>query len=385
MSKNSVFRADSRTGFHRPGAIRRSVRIGQCVVGLMLFVLATAQARGQNKTTLALLPFENVSGNINGVRLIMPIIERSVREKGYQIVDPDKIESFLSIRRIRNTGMLSRSQLDALRQEFGVDLALVGSVDLFFESDENPQWGLSSRIVSTENAKIVWAESSGRTGGDYTKVLGLGTITSANSLAEEVTRILFQNLPRAGGAFPSPQGSGLRMFRLFGPPRARAGYRSKSLDSAARLRVAVLPFENVSERPGAGRILTDILTTALFQHGRFDVMDPGEVQEALIQLGIFPYGGIDNDTLAQLRRRTGVDALFLGTLYGYTEGLQREATTSPEVSLDLRLIQIETSKTLWFADGTRKGDDYRIALDFGIIRPMVSLVMKVLDEILETL
>ncbi len=353
-----------------------------CTVAALLFAGLVCATYGQTPTTLALLPFENVSGNINSVRLIMPLIEQSIRDKGYQIIDPAKIESFLSANRIRNTGMLSRAQLNALRREFSIELALVGSVDLFYESENNPQWGLSSRIVSTSDGRLLWANSSGRTGGDYTKILGLGTITSASSLAERVVKILFESLPQAGSPFPSPQRRSGRMFRFLG---SKAGYRSPLLDSVTRLRVAVVPFENASERGGAGRILTDILTTALFQYGRFDVMDPGEVQEALIQLGALPYGGIDNDTLAELRKRTGIDALFIGTLYSYNEGLRREAPTSPEVSLDLRMIQAESNKTLWFADGSRNGDDYRLALDFGVIRPMVTLVMKVLDEMLETL
>jgi TolB-like protein len=361
------------------------LRVGQIFawfIPLLLAAITLREAHGQNANTLALLPFENVSGNINGVRLIMPLIERMVREKGYQLVTPEKIEPFLARNRIRNTGMLGLSHLKALRQEFGVDLVMLGSVDLFYDSQENPQWGLSSRIVSAKEGAILWAESSGRTGGDYTKLLGLGTITSAAKLAQEVVRILFENLPPAGTSFPSPPGQGRPAFRFFG---RKTGYRSQMLDSPSRWRVAVLPFENASERGGAGRILTDILTTALFRHGRFEVADPGEVNDALLKLGIVAYGGIDYQGLSELRKQTGVDAVFLGTLYGYNEGLKREAFTSPEVSLDLRMIHVETGKTLWFADGSRSGDDYRIALDFGVIRPMITLVMKVLGEMLETL
>ena len=385
MLKTSATRRDLRDPCEKPRATSQALRAAPIFAWFIPFLLAAitlGEAHGQNASTLALLPFENVSGNINGVRFAMPLIEQVLREKGYRFVTPEKMEPFLLRNRIRNTGMLGLTHLKALRQEFGVDLVMVGSVDLFYDSQENPQWGLSSRILSTKEGAILWAGSSGRTGGDYTRILGLGTITSATELAREVVRILFENLPQAGTSFLSPPDRGHFAFRFF---RRKAGYRSQLLDSASRWRVAVLPFENASERSGAGRILTDILTTALFRHGRFDVVDPGEVNDALIRLGIVAYGGIDYQSLSELRKRTGVDAVFLGTLYGYNEGLKREAFTSPEVSLDLRMIHVETGKTLWFADGSRSGDDYRIALDFGVIRPMITLVMKVLGEMLETL
>jgi len=358
------------------------------------------ETSGQNVNTVALLPFENVSGSVDSVRIIMPMIEQLVRERGYQTVSQDKIESFLSRNRIRNTGMMSRGQLTALRREFGVELALLGSVDLFYESADNPQWGISSRIVSTSEGNVLWAESIGRTGGDYTKMLGLGTITSGRELAREVVQILFQNLPPSGNSFAVPQEQKNTNFSFFGPGglycnplsdtlfrlfRPRGGYRSPALDSAPRWRVAVTIFENVSERRGAGRILADVFTTALFHHGRFQIVDPGEANEALIALGRTPYGGMDIATLRDFKKRTGIDAVFMGTVYRYNEGLKREATTSPDIALDITMLDADSGKILWFAVGERSGEDCQIALDFGIIRSMVPLIRKAVGEMLETL
>lgn len=348
-----------------------------------LSVLGTAfLARAQAPMKLALLPFENVSGNIESLGIVMPVIEKAVREKGYQIVGREELERFLARRRIRNTGMLSRRHLTALRQEFGVRLAMVGSVDLFSDSGENPQWGLSSRILSTEDGGILWAKSAGLTGADFTTVLGLGTIRSGERLGQEVVKRLLRGLPPAGSRFTVPEAGRSPGFRLFG---FKAGYRSPLLDSKPPKRVAVLPFENASERRGAGRILTDIFTTALFQHGRFQVLEPGEVSEALIALRAAPYGAIDFDTLAGLRKRTGVDGVILGTVYTYNEGLKRGATTSPEVALDARMLHTEGGRILWHASHSGSGEDYQVVLDFGTIRSMIPLALKVVREMLESL
>ncbi|MBI4522593.1 MAG: hypothetical protein HY695_02140 [Deltaproteobacteria bacterium] len=339
------------------------------------------QAYAQDRKLLALLPFENVSGSVSSLPIIMPLVQQTLRSKGYEIVAPEKLEPFLLRHRIRNTGMLSRAQLNNLRQEFGTDVALVGSVDLFHESEQNPQWGLSSRIASTVDGTILWAESAGLTGGDFTRVLGLGTIRSPTRLAEEVVKALFRSLPASGTppAQPSPTSPGWRTMR------SRYGYRNALLDSAGSWRVAVLLIENASERPGAGRILTDVLTTTLFQRGRFAVVDPGEPNDALAALGVAPHESFDLATLTELKKRAGIDALVLGTVYRYNEGLKREATTSPEVALDIRMIHAESGKIVWVASGEGTGDDYQIVLDFGVVRSMVSLLRRVLQGMLETL
>ena len=367
---------------HKLSPVPRATCLFACLLAALLVTCAPHQARGQEPKTLALLPFENVSGSIESVRIIMPLVEQSLRMKGYQIVGPEKLEPFLSRNRIRNTGMMSRAHLSNLRREFGADFALLGSVDLYYESTENPQWGVSSRIVSTSEGNILWAECTGRTGGDFTKMLGLGTITSGKALAEEVIKIMFETFPAQGTPFPASPGVGTSILRV-APPKG--GYRSDSLDAASRWRVAVAIFENISERKGAGRILTDVFTTALLNRGRFEVIDPGEVNDALIALGRTPYGGLDFSTLREFKKRTAIDAIFIGTVYRYNEGLKREASTSPEIALDVTLLDTDSGKILWFAVGERSGDDSQLVLDFGVIRSMVPLIRRAISEMLDTL
>lgn len=379
------------------------VRFFVWVVAPLIAAGAVNETRAQETKTLALIPFENVSGSVESTRMVMPLIEQGLRRKGYEIVGLEKIEDFLLRNRVRNSGMMSRGQLDALRKEFGVELVLLGSVDLFSESGAASQWCLSARVVSTADGKILWAESTGRTGDDFTGILALGTVTSGTVLAEKVVRILMESLPRQGGAFNMPQD---RPGRRFDWVRAsnciaslilcatgsnfhwflpKANYRSARLDDASRWRVAVAIFENASERRGAGRIMTDVVTTALFDRGRFEVIDPGELNEKLILLGRTPYGGLDHETLRDLKQRTGLQGVFIGTVYRYNEGLKQEAFTSPEIALDMTMLDAETGNILWFAAADRTGDDTRIALEFGTIRSIVPLIRKTVGEIFESL
>ncbi len=353
--------------------------------GVLVAVLclgACGAASAQELMTVALLPFENVSGRIASVRMIMPLMEQALAERGYRVVGPERLEPLLARNRIRNTGQLSRRHLAALRDEQGAGLALVGSVAIFNDSADNPQWGLSARVLATESGAILWAASAGLTGDDFTIALGLGTITSAQRLAAETVKALLRELPRAGESLAMPSGGLSLLPRLFG---FKAAYRSPALDSDARRRVAVLPFENASERKGAARIVTDILITSLARRGRFEVMEPGTVSEALVAIGAAPFGVIDFDTLRALRQRLGCDAVILGTVFSYSEGLRKGATTSPEVALDARMLDAETGRILWLAERGRTGEDSQVVMHFGIIRAMVPLVSKVVHEMLRTL
>ncbi len=371
----------------------RHSRVGALAAVLLLGLVAAAS--GQDRARIALLPFENVSGNVRSLRLVMPLVERALRERGYEPLSSEQLEPFLFRQQIRPTSQLSRRHLEALRQELGVGLAMVGSVGLFNDSPENPQWGLSSRVLSTVEGTILWAESAGLTGEEFTVALGLGTITSGELLAEKVVDALLREFPRAGDAFraPPPRWPGTlqkvpipsSVLGFVIPFGFKAAYRSSTLDSEPPRRVAVLPFENRSERKGAARIVTDVFVSLLFQRGRFEVIEPGRVTEALVAMGATPFGAADLETLEGLRQRVGADAAIVGTVYGYSEGVKAGATTSPELEMDARLLDTTSGRILWSAAHGRKGDDYELFLGFGRARSAVSLAARAAGEMLQTL
>lgn len=361
---------------------RRSRRIGGAALGAFMALILPWAAEAQDAGSLALLPLENVSGSVESVRMIMPVFEEALRARGYRLTEPEKLETFLARSRIRNTGQMSVAHLASARRELGVALAMVGSIAIFNESGGNPQWGVSARMLDTDSGAIVWAAGAGFTGDDFTIALGLGTITSAPRLAEETVKRLFRDLPRAGEPVAIPPWQRSLLSRML---TIKSSYRSSTLDANPPKRVAVLPFENLSERKGAGRIVGDIFTVALVRTGRFQVVEPGTVTDALVALGATPYGNITLDTVTGLRERLGIDAIILGTVLEYSEGLKREAASSPEVAFDARMIDAESRSIVWFAERVRNGDDTRIAMHFGTIRAMVPLVFNAANEILGTL
>ena len=331
---------------------------------------------------VALLPFENVSGHPRSPAIVMPIIEQALKDRGYEVVEPDDLEPFLFRQRIRATGKLSREQLGALGKEFGVSLAMVGSVDLFADTPGNPQWGLSARLLNTATGAILWADAAGFTGDDFTGFLGLGTITSPDELAAKAVEQLFRVLP-AGGT------EGTAETAPVVEPRARKSlpgvFHDPVMETDPPKRIAILPFENGTERRGAALIVDDLIEVALFQARRHEVVDSGEVRRALQALGVAPYGGIDLDSLGKVGEALGVDAVILGRVEEYNEGLRPGTSTSPSMGLDARMLDVRTEKIIWMGYHAGRGDDSQIVLEFGKIKSMVPLAMKVIAELIATM
>ncbi len=347
-----------------------------------LLCLATMDGRaGEAAARVALLPFENVSGHPRSPAIVMPLIGLGLRERGYEVVEPDALEPFLFRHRIRTTAKLTREQLAALGKEFGVLLAMVGSIDLFADTPGNPQWGASSRLLATGSGGILWADAAGFTGDDFTGLLGLGTVTSPDDLAAKTVQELFRNLPPGLGTEETPARD-----RASRPRKVLPGvFRDPSLDGEPPKRVGVLPFENGTERRGAALIVDDLMVVGLLRSARFEVADPGEVHRTLLALALAPYGGIDLDSLRRIGQAAGVDAIILGRVEEYNEGLRPGASTSPSMALDARMLDAKTGKILWMGFHRARGEDSQIVLEFGKIKSMVPLAMKVIGELVETM
>ncbi len=109
--------------------------------------------------------------------------------------------------------------------------------------------------------------------------------------------------------------------------------------------VAVLPFENLSEHPNAGQILTQLMNTELYQQGAFLIRE----ESALLQQLRNEKEG-DKQTRSvpraqQLAHKLGVDAVLLGSVteYRYQHGLREE----PVVGLSVRMVRGCDGQVVW--------------------------------------
>src|SRR3990172_10467224 len=86
------------------------------------------------------------------------------------------------------------------------------------------------------------------------------------------------------------------------------------------MRVAVLPFYNISGAKEADKIVYNIYVTELFKSGRFNIEEPGNVRQFLIQERAVTVGEMEIERLQILGKRLKVDAVITGTVEEFDEG-----------------------------------------------------------------
>ena len=131
-------------------------------------------------------------------------------------------------------------------------------------------------------------------------------------------------------------------------------YLHKNADLAAIARVAVLPFDNVSGDRSAGDKVLKVFYLELLSLDVFEVAEPGQVTKVL-KTG--PGSALDSLGPAdyqKLGKDLNVDAVFTGSVVDFTES-RTGNTPTPDVTIQLRLIDTHTGATVWSAGQTRTG------------------------------
>lgn len=122
-------------------------------------------------------------------------------------------------------------------------------------------------------------------------------------------------------------------------------------------RVAVLPFENLSEDRQAGARATRLTITELLSSGAVEVVEPGQVQAALSELPGARVGRVappGTQEIVSLGKTLGVQAVLVGSVT-QSDSFRSGAVTIPVVTLDVHMVETETGATVWAATHTEKG------------------------------
>lgn len=120
-------------------------------------------------------------------------------------------------------------------------------------------------------------------------------------------------------------------------------------------KVAVLPFNNLSDDKYAGERIRNTLTVDLMSRGAFEVVEQGEVTKILGV--VFREAGVeegravqvDKETLKLVGEKLSVQAVILGSVDEYSGG---GYTGSGVVSLAIRMLDTNSGIVLWQAKAT---------------------------------
>lgn len=149
-------------------------------------------------------------------------------------------------------------------------------------------------------------------------------------------------------------------------------------------RVAVLPFENLSNDRFADKKVRDVFVTALLSTEVIDVPELGEVLKILESQGIATPQDMTAEVARAVGQMLGVQGLILGTVEEYT--INRTAAGSfPEIALTLRMLDAKTGNIIWSVSHTEKGGRLLPTI-FGLGESTLSeATVKAAHSIVETL
>lgn len=145
--------------------------------------------------------------------------------------------------------------------------------------------------------------------------------------------------------------------------------------------VAVLPFDNLSERTDAGDVTTRIFVAQLSGLGVCRVLEPGEVEAALEGAQIRSASVLTYAQIKELGERLKTRHLLMGTVLESTK-LRTAETEVPAVGVSLRLLSTTTGEVEWTGIRFRSGDDRETLFGWGRTYSAQKLTADLAEEML---
>jgi len=135
--------------------------------------------------------------------------------------------------------------------------------------------------------------------------------------------------------------------RVFVNPQADLAYYKK---------VAVLPFNDLSNAHDAGPRVTRAFVTELIMANRFDLTQPEDFVSTLYRMSVFRQqdGTYDADKLKAAATQLGVTGILRGAVTEYQMS-RVDGGDVPSVAFDAELIDVATGNVVWRSQTARRG------------------------------
>jgi hypothetical protein len=166
--------------------------------------------------------------------------------------------------------------------------------------------------------------------------------------------------------------------------KSMTGYLRPDVTISRVKSIAVIPFDNISEHPDAGKKVVNLLLTELVGTEMFRLADMGEVENSLRRLRIRTTAEIDLSKLQNLGEKLSVQAVIVGSVDEY-ELRQDRSGTVPVVAVSARMLDVQTGDILWTISHTHDGNDWETIFGFGRVISLSRLAQITVSEIVEYL
>jgi len=124
-------------------------------------------------------------------------------------------------------------------------------------------------------------------------------------------------------------------------------------DLGAIKSVAVLPFDSLAQDRTSGDKVQKVFYLELLSLDVFDVIEPGQVTKVMRSSGA-TVDALGPAEYQKIGKDLGVDGLFVGSVVDFAEG-HSGATSTPEINIQLRLVETHSGTTIWSVGQSRSG------------------------------
>jgi len=170
-----------------------------------------------------------------------------------------------------------------------------------------------------------------------------------------------------------------------GGPRIRS-FTNEGADLAYYERVGVAPFRSLAVDRLAGEKFTAEFTTALLASQLFEVVDYGvfvsQMSKALGTQG--SADALSADEIREIAASAGVQGIFVGTVSEY-QMISTPSGQFPVITVEVRLLDAETSKVVWMASATERGGPTTPIIGVGEIHTLGELAQKMSRDLADRL
>lgn len=145
-------------------------------------------------------------------------------------------------------------------------------------------------------------------------------------------------------------------------------------------RIAVLPFENLSGRENASEKITEYFVLALRAVPDLDITEFGQTYEQMRRNRVRSATYITAAQIDSLSAGLGAGYLVTGSVLEFGEIDNQYLGKVPQVSINARLIDCRTRKTVWSGVANARGDEGEIVFGMGAVRSREELARQVIDK-----
>ncbi|MBI2875646.1 MAG: hypothetical protein HYY20_02055 [Candidatus Tectomicrobia bacterium] len=140
------------------------------------------------------------------------------------------------------------------------------------------------------------------------------------------------------------------------------------------MKIAILPFENLTDVPEAPDRVLPYLVKVFLEEG-YRLVPYEETYSYLLRNRLREIGSVSRATARRIAREFGADAILVGMV-----NLYRERAGDPQLGLSLRMIRAEDGVVFWTQEFSGSGRDFAGLLDLGRLSSVEALLMAAVQD-----